>query len=290
MAQQVADVYVASRTLTLAADNAAWRVGRGLPAADDLAVAAYWVCAEGLPALHTCQHLHGGMGVDVTYPLHRYFSRITDLTHALGGPRLALDAVRVEQEAGRNLELTGEQRALKAELRAYFAGLASPEEHREMARDRHGPTYQRTIKQMGTDGWMGVGWPREYGGHGLGEVEQTIFANEAAARRRAPARGHPADRRADPHPLRHPRAEGAVPPAHPRRRRALRDRLQRAGRRHRPRLAAHHGAARGRRRRRAVLPGQRAEAVDHRRPPGRLPVARRPHRPRRPEARGASRS
>ena len=48
-----------------------------------------------------------------------------------------------------------------------------------MARDRHGPTYQKTIRQMGDDGWMGVGWPKEYGGHGLGEVEQTIFANEA---------------------------------------------------------------------------------------------------------------
>jgi 3-oxo-4-pregnene-20-carboxyl-CoA dehydrogenase beta subunit len=32
---------------------------------------------------------------------------------------------------------------------------------------------------MGSDGWMGVGWPKEYGGHGLGEIEQTIFANEA---------------------------------------------------------------------------------------------------------------
>ena len=45
--------------------------------------------------------------------------------------------------------------------------------------DRHGATYQRLIRQMGADGWMGVGWPKEYGGHGLGEVEQTIFANEA---------------------------------------------------------------------------------------------------------------
>ncbi|WP_323794401.1 acyl-CoA dehydrogenase family protein, partial [Nocardioides sp.] len=40
-------------------------------------------------------------------------------------------------------------------------------------------TYQRIVRQMGEDGWMGVGWPKEYGGHGLGEIEQTIFANEA---------------------------------------------------------------------------------------------------------------
>ena len=48
-----------------------------------------------------------------------------------------------------------------------------------MGVDRHGETYQRVVRQMGADGWMGVGWPTEYGGHGLGEVEQTIFANEA---------------------------------------------------------------------------------------------------------------
>jgi alkylation response protein AidB-like acyl-CoA dehydrogenase len=179
VSQQVADVYVAARLLTLAADNVARLVAEGHDAADDLAVAAYWFCAEALPALHTCQHLHGGMGVDVTYPLHRYFSTVTDLTHALGGEALTLDAVTAERPETKNLELTEEQRALKAELRAYFTGLASSEEHREMAVDRHGPTYQRTIKQLGSDGWMGVGWPTEYGGHGLGEVEQTIFANEA---------------------------------------------------------------------------------------------------------------
>jgi 3-oxo-4-pregnene-20-carboxyl-CoA dehydrogenase beta subunit len=179
VAQQVADVYIASRTVSLAADNAAWRLARGLGASDDLAVAAYWTCVEGLPALHVCQHLHGGMGVDETYPLHRYFSWITDLTHALGGPALTAEAVRVEDPRTKNLELSESQRALKAELREYFTGLADQDQHREMATDRHGPTYQKTIRKMGDDGWMGVGWPREYGGHGLGEIEQTIFANEA---------------------------------------------------------------------------------------------------------------
>lgn len=179
VAQQVADVYVASRTVTLAAENAAWRVGSGLPAGDDLAVAAYWLAVEGPQALHTCHHLHGGTGVDITYPLHRHYSWVKDVAHALGGTSATLAAVRVEDGAAKNLELTPEQRALKAELRDYFTGLVSPEEHREIARDRHGAAYRRTIKRMGEDGWMGVGWPQEFGGHGLGEVEQTIFANEA---------------------------------------------------------------------------------------------------------------
>ncbi|MDN5746225.1 MAG: acyl-CoA/acyl-ACP dehydrogenase, partial [Nocardioidaceae bacterium] len=60
---QMADIYIASRTLDLAADNAVWRVDQSLPAADDLAVAGYWACEVVPPALRTCHHLHGGMGV-----------------------------------------------------------------------------------------------------------------------------------------------------------------------------------------------------------------------------------
>ncbi|MDO3395164.1 acyl-CoA dehydrogenase [Nocardioides sp. SOB44] len=176
VAMQVADVYIASRTTDLAARNAAWRVDAGLDAADDLAVAAYWVCSQGPAALRTCHHLHGGTGVDETYPLHRYFSWITDIAHDLGA--LASD-VPIESAEAKNLELSAAQRELKAEVRAYFSGLAGDDDHRDMGVDRHGETYQRTVRRMGEDGWMGVGWPTEYGGRGLGELEQTIFANEA---------------------------------------------------------------------------------------------------------------
>ena len=127
VAQQVADVYIASRTITLAADNAAWRIAEGLDVTDDLAVAAYWTTTQGPAALRTCHHLHGGMGVDRTYPLHRYFSRITDIAHALDAS--ATD-VRIEDPAAKNLELSADQRALKARLRDYFAGLVTHEDHR----------------------------------------------------------------------------------------------------------------------------------------------------------------
>jgi len=176
VAMQVADIYISSRTLDLAAENAAWRLDQGLDASDDLAVAAYWTCTEGPQALRTCHHLHGGMGVDQTYPLHHYFSWITDLTHALD---VRAEAVPIEDPTTKNLELSRSQRAFKAETRDYFAGLAGHNEHREMALDRHGDVYQRVVRQMGEDGKMGVGWPKEYGGQGLGEIEQTIFANEA---------------------------------------------------------------------------------------------------------------
>jgi len=78
------------------------------------------------------------------------------------------------------IELTSEQRALQAELRQYFATLISPVEAREMETERHGAAYRAVIKRMGSDGKLGVGWPKEYGGLGFGPVEQSIFVNEAA--------------------------------------------------------------------------------------------------------------
>jgi alkylation response protein AidB-like acyl-CoA dehydrogenase len=78
------------------------------------------------------------------------------------------------------IELTGSQAALRDELRSYFAGLLPPAERQAMLTDRHGLAYQKLIRRMGTDGWLGVGWPVEYGGRGFGQIEQQIFASEAA--------------------------------------------------------------------------------------------------------------
>jgi hypothetical protein len=78
------------------------------------------------------------------------------------------------------IELTLEQRQLQAELRQYFSNLISPEEAKEMEVDRHGKAYRAIIKRMGSDGKLGVGWPKEFGGHGFGPIEQQIFVNEAA--------------------------------------------------------------------------------------------------------------
>ena len=77
------------------------------------------------------------------------------------------------------IELTPEQRALQAELRQYFSNLISPDEAEAMESDRHNAAYRAVIKRMGTDGKLGVGWPKEFGGLGFGPVEQSIFVNEA---------------------------------------------------------------------------------------------------------------
>jgi len=78
------------------------------------------------------------------------------------------------------IELTPEQRHLQAEFRQYFQNLISPEEAAEMEVDRHGKAYRAIIRRMGSDGKLGVGWPKEFGGLGLGPIEQQIFVNEAA--------------------------------------------------------------------------------------------------------------
>jgi hypothetical protein len=89
VSQQIADVYIASRTMHLAALSACWRLAEGRDAADDLEVAGYW-CAEQAPrSVRLCHHLHGGIGMDVTYPLHRFSGMAADLARFLGGADLA---------------------------------------------------------------------------------------------------------------------------------------------------------------------------------------------------------
>ncbi len=78
------------------------------------------------------------------------------------------------------LDLTGDQLALRDELRGYFASLISPRQRAALLTERHGGVYREVVRQMGRDGWLGLGWPAEYGGRGLGQVEQQIFVNEAA--------------------------------------------------------------------------------------------------------------
>ncbi|MFI0355574.1 acyl-CoA dehydrogenase family protein [Actinomadura sp. 9N407] len=91
---QIGDVYIAKRTLDVAVWAAAWRLAEGREDVDaDLAVASYNACAPVVEALYTCQHLHGGIGLDVTYPLHRYFGWGKQIGHLLGGADDQLDTL-----------------------------------------------------------------------------------------------------------------------------------------------------------------------------------------------------
>src|SRR5205085_3297785 len=66
VSQQIADVYIASRTLHLATTSACWRLAEHRDPADDIEVAGYWCAEQAPPSVRTCHHLHGGTGMDVS--------------------------------------------------------------------------------------------------------------------------------------------------------------------------------------------------------------------------------
>ena len=76
--------------------------------------------------------------------------------------------------------LTEEQEGLRSELREYYSNLLTPDVEAELATAGGvGPTVRRIVKQMAADGWLGIGWPTEYGGQGRSAVEQFIFFDES---------------------------------------------------------------------------------------------------------------
>jgi alkylation response protein AidB-like acyl-CoA dehydrogenase len=78
------------------------------------------------------------------------------------------------------LAYTPEQEALRQELRSYFADLMTPAVEAEAAAgETGGPASLEAVRKMGRDGWLGIGWPTEYGGQGRTDVEQFIFFNES---------------------------------------------------------------------------------------------------------------
>jgi len=91
VSQQIADVYIASRTMHLATVSACWRLDGQRDPGADLSVAGYWCAGQAHQAVRLCHHLHGGLGMDVTYPLHRFSALVMDLTRYLGGAEYQLE-------------------------------------------------------------------------------------------------------------------------------------------------------------------------------------------------------
>ncbi|HEX7409345.1 MAG TPA: acyl-CoA dehydrogenase family protein [Candidatus Binatia bacterium] len=71
------------------------------------------------------------------------------------------------------------QKALRAELRASFTKLITPEVFAATRNVESGELYHRLVRQIGRDGWLGIGWPKEYGGRARSATEQLIFLEEA---------------------------------------------------------------------------------------------------------------
>jgi alkylation response protein AidB-like acyl-CoA dehydrogenase len=88
--QRAADAYVDTEAVRLTAWQAASRLSDGLPSAAEVAVAKFWAAEGGQRVVHAAAHLHGGVGVDRDYPLHRYFLLTEQIELTLGGANESL--------------------------------------------------------------------------------------------------------------------------------------------------------------------------------------------------------
>jgi alkylation response protein AidB-like acyl-CoA dehydrogenase len=84
VSQRAADAYIDAEAVRLTAWQAAWRLDRGLPASEQVAIAKFWASEGAQRVVHAAHHLHGGMGVDRDYPLYRYFLLAKQLELSLG--------------------------------------------------------------------------------------------------------------------------------------------------------------------------------------------------------------
>jgi alkylation response protein AidB-like acyl-CoA dehydrogenase len=86
--------------------RAVWSLGRNDAAVTEIAAAKYWAAIGGHRVVHAAQHLHGGIGADLSYPIHRYFLAATQLGLALGGAQPMLALIGSEIAAGKAPRLT----------------------------------------------------------------------------------------------------------------------------------------------------------------------------------------
>ena len=85
VAQRLADGYIDVKGLRLTMTQAAWRLSEDLPADLEIATAAFWAADAGHRVAHTTVHVHGGVGVDLDHPVHRYFLAAKQTEFAVGG-------------------------------------------------------------------------------------------------------------------------------------------------------------------------------------------------------------
>jgi alkylation response protein AidB-like acyl-CoA dehydrogenase len=88
--QRAAEAYIDAEAVELTSRQAAWRLAEDRPADEQVAIAKFWAAEGGQRVVHAAQHLHGGVGVDRSYPLHRYFLAAKQLELTLGGATASL--------------------------------------------------------------------------------------------------------------------------------------------------------------------------------------------------------
>jgi alkylation response protein AidB-like acyl-CoA dehydrogenase len=98
--QRAAEAYIDAEAVELTSRQAAWRLAEDRPAEEQVAIAKFWAAEGGQRVVHAAQHLHGGVGVDRSYPLHRYFLAAKQLELTLGGATQSLVRLGVLIAAG----------------------------------------------------------------------------------------------------------------------------------------------------------------------------------------------
>ena len=91
VSQRAGDAYIDTEAVRLTSRQAAWRISAGLPAAEQVAIARWWASEAGFRVVHAATHLHGGVGVDRDYPLHRYFLMARQLELTMGNSEEQLE-------------------------------------------------------------------------------------------------------------------------------------------------------------------------------------------------------
>ena len=84
VSQRAGDSYIDTEAVRLTSRQAAWRIDAGKPAEKKVAIARWWAAEAGFRVVHAATHLHGGVGVDRDYPLHRFFLMARQLELTLG--------------------------------------------------------------------------------------------------------------------------------------------------------------------------------------------------------------
>jgi acyl-CoA dehydrogenase len=90
VALRAADAYIDTEAMRVTMWQAAWRLSEGLDARREVLVAKWWASEGGQRVVHATQHLHGGIGADVEYPVHRYFLWGKQIENELGGASAVL--------------------------------------------------------------------------------------------------------------------------------------------------------------------------------------------------------
>ena len=135
---RAADAFIDTEAMRVTMLQAAWQLDAGRDASSDVLVAKWWAAEAGQRVVHNAQHLHGGMGADIDYPIHRYFLWGKQIEDTLGGasatlaPSRATTSRRRTHERDDHVDVPSDVAAVRRRQR----GRRAPDARRSRSRAR----------------------------------------------------------------------------------------------------------------------------------------------------------